>query len=378
MRNLAALGTIAGLAITALGGSGCVDLSKPAAVQSCSANPSAPCVDRQGLSAVDAAGPASSTGASPGMGGGPGAGGATSAADATPGHDTAVASGGLTGSDGANLPESAPEAGQPDGPLAATDGPALLAPDGPGQRFSDAPVLGTDAPITPSPDASVADSAVPVSDKPASPPPDAGILDQAPGTSTTVTFANGLGVGVVSGYGWVAMGTDDTVSSPTCGSGHLPISGASPCENSTIWDEGNALCATGSVPALPTPTTSAVYAAYWGLQIGVNVKPASTSGPIGVAYRTITVNLTGSPTSGLRIELHRYGDSAGSDYCASLPVPAAPVPLTSFNTSCWDNSGTFLTTADAPNIDQISVQVTSGSSAITVDELCLDSIVLAE
>ncbi len=190
----------------------------------------------------------------------------------------------------------------------------------------------------------------------------------------TVTFANGLGVGAVNGYGWVDLGTADTVSSPTCGSGHLPISGASPCDASTIWDESNALCATGLVPALPTPTTSAVYAAYWGLQIGVNVSP--TSGPIGVAYQTITVNLTGSPTSGLRIELHRYGDPAGSNYCASLPVPTAPVPLTSFNTSCWDNSGTFLTTADTPNIDQISVQVTSGPSAITVDELCLDNIVL--
>ena len=205
--------------------------------------------------------------------------------------------------------------------------------------------------------------------------PDLSLPEDPPGTSTTVTFANGLGVGVVSGYGWVAMGTDDTVSSPTCGAGHLPISGASPCDASTIWDKSNALCATGSVPALPTPTTSANYAAYWGLQIGVNVSP--TSGPIGVAYRTITVNLTGSPTSGLRIELHRYGDPAGSNYCASLPVPAAPVPLTSFNTSCWDNSGTFFTTADAPNIDQISVQVTAGSSAITVDELCLDSIVLS-
>ncbi len=206
--------------------------------------------------------------------------------------------------------------------------------------------------------------------------PDVSLPQEPPGTSTTVTFANGLGAGVVSGYGWVVMGTDDTVSSPTCGAGHLPITGASPCDASTTWDESNALCATGSVPALPTPTTSAIYAAYWGLQIGVNISP--TSGPIGVAYRTIMLNLTGSPTSGLRIELHRYGDPAGVDYCASLPLPAAPVPLTSFNTSCWDNSGTFFTTADAPNIDQISIQVTAGSSAITVEQLCLESIVLAD
>ncbi len=57
-------------------------------------------------------------------------------------------------------------------------------------------------------------------------------------------------------------------------------------------------------------------------------------------------------------------------YCAPFS-PGVPIPLTSFNTFCWDGSGTTLAPADVPNIDKVAVQVSSTERAATVEDLCL-------
>jgi hypothetical protein len=41
---------------------------------------------------------------------------------------------------------------------------------------------------------------------------------------------------------------------------------------------------------------------------------------------------------------------------------------------CWDSTGTNLTDADIPNVDEVSVQVSSTAAAITVDKLCLTKV----
>jgi hypothetical protein len=48
--------------------------------------------------------------------------------------------------------------------------------------------------------------------------------------------------------------------------------------------------------------------------------------------------------------------------------------LTSFNTACWDGSGTAFTADDASQIDKVGIQVSSTKAAITVSNLCLKSI----
>jgi hypothetical protein len=48
--------------------------------------------------------------------------------------------------------------------------------------------------------------------------------------------------------------------------------------------------------------------------------------------------------------------------------------LTSFNTKCWDGSGTAFTAADAPLIDRVGVQVPSTKAAVTVTNLCINSV----
>jgi hypothetical protein len=192
----------------------------------------------------------------------------------------------------------------------------------------------------------------------------------AAGGGNTVTFSAGAAVGPMTGWGWIALGSLDTATSPTCGG--TPITNAAPCMTSTSWEATDSLCITGSIPALPASPVQADYDANWGLQIGVNANADDTIA-IGQTFSTIAVTLTGSPLTGLRVELHRQGDPAATTYCANNTGSA--MKLTSFNTACWDGSGTAFTAADAPNIDKVGIQVSSTAAAITVTDLCWTQIV---
>jgi len=119
------------------------------------------------------------------------------------------------------------------------------------------------------------------------------------------------------------------------------------------------------------------YADDWGVQIGVSsVSSVDSSGNpirgIGISYTSIMLSFHGSPSAGLRIYVHRHGDPPSVSYC--VPYVATPVPLTNFNTACWNGSGTGLLASDVPNIDMVMLDVVSTSSVITVTNLCLDSI----
>lgn len=196
--------------------------------------------------------------------------------------------------------------------------------------------------------------------------------DRPDAGTAIVTFKAGRGDGAMTGYGWVTLGSADTVTSPTCGPTNAPITGAAPCTTQTNWNQANALCVSGSIPALPPEPTPADYAANWGIQVGVNA--SEPNAPIGRSFSAVGLAISGTPSVGLRIELHRAGDPVGDTYCA-LWTSSDPVPLTSFNTECWSNGGDYLTAADVPTLDKVGLQVTSGAAAIAVTDLCLQSIV---
>jgi hypothetical protein len=216
-------------------------------------------------------------------------------------------------------------------------------------------------------DAKVPDTALPDARTPDLPPlPDVG-------ATYTVTFNAGVAKGAMTGYGWVTMGVLDPVTSPTCGPNKDAISNASPCvSTSTNWDSSNALCVSGTAPALPPSPTSQDYSDNWGIQLGANA--SDPLGAIGKTYSTITLNFTGTPQTGLRATVHRTGDPIGTTYC-SLVTSGTPMALTSFNTSCWNGSGTNLTAADLPKIDKVGLEVPSTQSEITLSKLCLTGIV---
>jgi hypothetical protein len=191
--------------------------------------------------------------------------------------------------------------------------------------------------------------------------------------SDSVIFCKGKAVGVMSGYGWVALGSADSLSDPTCDTAKAAITASAPCKANTNWSKTDALCMSGQVPALPEEPTDTDYADNWGIQIGVDAKsPKAAMG--GESYKTITLSLTGSPSVGLRAVVHRSGDPDSTSYCADALTPGKPMPLSSFNTKCWDSSGDDLADADVPNLDKVSVQVTSGEAAVTVTDLCLSKI----
>jgi hypothetical protein len=186
-----------------------------------------------------------------------------------------------------------------------------------------------------------------------------------------VTFGNGTGQGAMTGYGFVSLGSADTLTSPTCGTAKRPITSAEPCAADTQWNATDKLCITGSIPALGTPPD---YVAKWGVSVGVNASDPAGSG-LGQSFTSVTITVTGSPTSGLRALVHKKGEAVDTSYCAVLTSGTA-IPFTTFVTDCYNTvpAGTKIAATDVTNIDKITVQVSSGSAAITVTDLCITKI----
>jgi hypothetical protein len=188
-----------------------------------------------------------------------------------------------------------------------------------------------------------------------------------PNTGKTVTFKAGKAEGAMSGYAYVALGADDEVTSPDCDG--TPITASDPCASGTKWEADDSLCITGSIPALPKEPVDADYKSNWGVSIGINATNPDT-GTLNQAHTSITYTFTGKPTTGLRAQVN-----VGSiEYCYDKVSSGTAIPFTSFNTKCWDDSGTALTAANVTKIDKVALQVNSGSTAVTVTSLCITGI----
>jgi hypothetical protein len=212
-------------------------------------------------------------------------------------------------------------------------------------------------------------------------PGDGGSGDTNGGAACTasdkqVCFKDGKAEGAMTGYGWVALGMLDTLTDPTCDTDKHAITSANACTTTTNWSSSDALCITGSIPALPAMPFQSDYDNNWGIQIGVN-----TSEPPGVTlgkpHTSMALTVTGSPSTGLRAVLHVKGEPAGQAYCADLTSGQA-IPLSKFNLECWNGDlaapAKALSADNIPNIDKIGIQVSSTATAIQVANLCLQSI----
>jgi hypothetical protein len=198
-----------------------------------------------------------------------------------------------------------------------------------------------------------------------------------PNSGTEVTIANGQAQGAMTGFGWVALGSLDTITDPTCSSPAGPIVNGVSCD-ATVWSMPNAYCVSGYIPEVPSPGTTADFDANWGILLGIGSTPVS-GGVLGQSFSSLTVSLTGSPSSGLRVQVHRRGDPDTSSYCANM-TPGVATSFSVFNTTCWDTKGgSYLAAADVPYLDQIAVQVSSSTlSSITVKGLCITGIAFAK
>ena len=220
------------------------------------------------------------------------------------------------------------------------------------------------------PDTKITNSSPPPDTLPDTQPADTQPIDtQIPPSGTTVAFSNGKAMGAMTGNGWVALGSLDSLSDPKCGTSTY-TSATGNCA-ATTWNTTASLCITGAIPALDaTPD----YTNNWGIIFGVDSTDPADLG-LGQKFTSVTITVAGTPTSKLRAEIHGTGDPVGSNYCSPMTSSTA-IPLTNFNTKCYDTppDGISLTDADVPNIDKIGVQVSSGATTITVTNLCLTEI----
>jgi hypothetical protein len=245
--------------------------------------------------------------------------------------------------------------------------------------------------------------------------------------SSAVNFCSGKAQGAMTGYGFIALGIQDSVSSPVCAEDPKDLNNTRPitappigeCEaegktcprtGQAVWNAADKLCISGKIPKVQ----NADYTSNWGLQIGVNTAdpPAENGGQtLGevtsdaasfttVALTTegsITASPSGTPTVRMVIHLKTQG-CTWNPYCATMAASDKAAILANFNTQCWNGSkcatsapSCFTCNGDAdclankccdqlkpediPNIDKIGVQICSDTSReYTAEDYCLKGI----
>jgi hypothetical protein len=213
--------------------------------------------------------------------------------------------------------------------------------------------------------------------------------------ANSVNFWKGRAQGIMTGYAYIALGASDTVTDPVCAEdpkdlattrpitggpwGSCIYGGTCPTTGQTVWNAPDRLCITGSIPKV----VGGDYNGNWGLEIGVNTKdpPATSagSGTLGKTYTHMTFTTTGTiepANTAIRPVIHLVDMACDANpYCATMSASGKAMTLTSFNTKCWDGSGTALTAADIPNIDKIGIQIWSDTANVyTVTDYCLTGI----
>jgi hypothetical protein len=195
-------------------------------------------------------------------------------------------------------------------------------------------------------------------------------------SGSTVTFEKGKAAGAMTGYGWVALGKLDTITDPTCGASKTPITSTTPCAADPNWS-GTGLCITGSCPALPASPTDQDYADNYGVVVGVNAGDDGGTGDpsmvIGQTFSTVSITTSGLPSSEVRAQIHIKGDSDSKSYC--MKYSSGAMDLTKFAIDCYNTSPAQLfPAASIPNIDKVSLEAVSASTAVSVTSMCMTGI----
>ena len=156
-------------------------------------------------------------------------------------------------------------------------------------------------------------------------------------------------------YLWPSSGASTaTIISPNCvGPGNC-----SPALS------GSSICASGTIGADATLTTSA------GLGFDFQPQDGSAATPLAISGSNLT--LTFSNAGGSNLVVNLVGDQSGSTFwCYELKGATSPVtiPLSSFNTACWDNSGQPF--SPGTSVAGIFVYVPSQASTAVPFEFCL-------
>jgi hypothetical protein len=187
----------------------------------------------------------------------------------------------------------------------------------------------------------------------AGPPPDGGSTCPATVASNAIPLSgNYLSAGTV-GKGGYAYSYEDGKGSTAC------MTSA-------------ALCGKGSTAVADAAGT------IWGAGIGINLNQAAATTSASPAVDTTQATGTGVqyalsnlPPQGMRIVI----DSGGTDYCAPIGSASGIVYWSSFNTKCWDDSGTALTGPPA-TATHLLFQITADAASTPFD-VCVTGVSFA-
>jgi hypothetical protein len=163
------------------------------------------------------------------------------------------------------------------------------------------------------------------------------------------------------GDGGYAFGYSDSQNKPPQSAG-----------TSTATLSSTGLCISGNVMEV----VASDYTDDWGCGIGFNLNQTmGTNTPVNAYALTgtgVTVSSSAVPAcTSARVVLDQNGTTT---YCAAL-TPGVAIPWSSFNTACWDNSGTFLT--GPPTSQALKVQfVSSPSHACPFTNFCITGVSL--
>jgi hypothetical protein len=137
-------------------------------------------------------------------------------------------------------------------------------------------------------------------------------------------------------------------------------------KTSSICLSANSLCAAGVTGAQDPPAYSV-----YGAGFGFNLSPDTTLTSVvelQLSGSGVSIAVTSLPTGAdLRIQTN----VGGADYCAKMTTATQTIPWTTFNTKCWDNTGTAL--AGAPKTAKIEFQASSLTTAGSFD-FCVTSV----
>jgi hypothetical protein len=201
-----------------------------------------------------------------------------------------------------------------------------------------------------------------------------GGTSSAAGASSTAP-QNLYTVGPYTGAGWVAGGTNlTTFTNPT-------VSGTKQTFASTT-----ALCMSASVTALQSCTAAGVtcntgdtmnYSEDWGAMVALNTT-ATEGSPKGNTFANIAVTFTGSVTPAstpVRLQVQLKDKST---YCVNNYSSGLQTPIANFIKDCYSNPTTpiSLTTADTANITSIQLSIASGTTAVSISNVCITDIKL--
>ena len=230
------------------------------------------------------------------------------------------------------------------------------------------PDVGPDAPLTVDatsiPDMGLIPDVTFIPDTGTGPPNsgDGGASDGAGGTDSSPTLCSP----VPKSTGGIACPGGRCTVGPYSGSGFTVSDGLA----STICLSANSLCAAGTTNALKSSDISA----NWGAVFGFYLSPDSTAAnPVGVqlAGSGISATMSSLPIGAQAGVQVTVGNAAY--YCATMSASSQTFPWASFNTACWNNSGTYLTGAPTA-ATQIVIKINSEAGVAGSFDFCVTSL----